>query len=358
MNHFVETNYISHFRMDQMFAWVKSEGGFYSDYRYFKQVRNDKHLFFAIKNTRLDDFIQKYVEWKNQKRPLFIHEIIANKSTCKLYVDIEQRNVLEQNEIMLPEYISDLKKFIGSEKYLVMKGSRLITKGQRPYEFKWSYHIIFTDFEYEDNHSNMMRIMSSFYENYPKYELWKDLAVYFKQRSMRMLWSQKDDETSRLEFDYNLSTDNHKSLSEIQIMRRSLIVRKSDYERCKHQPKATTFKKIRTEKEVDVGKHCDEFVKKYLAERKGSITKCVGIDDKRMIIQTNCRYCLMKKERTKDPYHKNNYIYLMVHLHDDDEFEITQGCYDIDCRSFTKKINTPQLRLIHASYAESEGWIQ
>ena len=123
--------------MDQMFEWVnKSEGGNYKEYRYFKQVRNNNHSFFAIKHSQLDKFISAYVEWKNLNKPLHIHEIVTNKSTCKMYIDVEQKNVLEYNDKLLPNFISDLTNFIGIKRYMVFKGSRILDKGQRPYEYK------------------------------------------------------------------------------------------------------------------------------------------------------------------------------------------------------------------------------
>lgn len=351
MDQFVE-RYIHHPKMSQMFDWVKSEGGNFTEYRYFKQVRNNVHSFFAIKQSQLDKFIAAYVEWKNQNQPLHIHELVTNKATCKMYIDVEQKNVLEYNEKLLPKFISDLTNFIGSSRYMVFKGSRILNKGQRPYEYKWSYHLILTDLEYDDNFDVMSYFVTSFYKNFPKYDHFKDLDVYSKNRNMRMLWSSKDD-GHRLEFDYNLSSEIYKGYTDERILRNSLIVRNSDYEKPTRQTTTKTLKRKRNNSEVDIGGQCDEFVKKYLSDHEGSITKCTLINDNNLKIETTCRYCLTKKDRiSNDPYHKNNNIYLMIHYLPGDEYEIRQGCYDSECHLHAKENLITSLPLVYASYAD------
>ena len=352
MDQFVE-EYIHHPRMEILLDWIKSEGRENSEYFYFKQVRNKKHCFFAIKIVRLNHFIKRYLQWKLQNKPLHIHEIIADKSKCKMYIDVEQKNVLEINEKLLPIFIKDLTKFVQSERYMVFNGSRMVGN-QRPFEYKWSYHIVMTDIEYDDNYEAMPFIVTKFFQKFTQYDHFKDLGVYSRNRPMRMLWSSKDD-GHPLEFDYNLSSKVYESYTKERILRNSLITTVPMYEKpVTKSGKIRPLKKQKLEEpEVDLGKHCDDIIKKFLSEHNGTIRKCYSTHENFLKIETSCKYCLTKKEREADAYHKNNNIYLMVQYFESGEYEIRQGCYDPECHLHAKKNFNKSLPLIFASYSNN-----
>ena len=252
---------------------------------------------------------------------------------------------------MLPNLIKDLTKFVGSERYMVFNGSRMVGN-QRPYEYKWSYHIIMTDMEYDDNYETMPFIIKKFIEKYPEYKCIIDEGVFTRNRPMRMLWSSKDD-GHRLEFDYNLSSNIYRNYTKERILRNSLIVTSPMYE--KPVVKTRTIrstKRKREEPQEDLGEQCDSIVKTFLSKHNGTIRKYIPTHENFLKIETTCKYCLTKKQRENNPYHKNNNIYLMIQYFETGEYEIRQGCYDSECHLHAKKNLNTSLPLIYASYVQ------
>ena len=196
-------------------------------------------------------------------------------------------------------------------------------------------------------------IVKKFVEKYPEYESIIDQGVFTRNRPMRMLWSSKDD-GHRLEFDYNLSSIVYQNYTKERILKNSLIVTRPMYE--KPVSKTRTIqptKRKREEPQVDLGEHCVEIVKKYLSKHNGIIRKSYSTHENFLKIETTCKYCVTKKQRENNPYHKNNNIYLMIQYFETGEYEIRQGCYDSECHFHAKKNLNKSLPLIYASYANN-----